>query len=61
MIAAMNELDDAWGRCVSARTESAQNDLSDAINRIQDAFSAMIVEAETDLANADKPMIELTA
>jgi hypothetical protein len=58
MIAAMIELDDAWGTCVSARTERAQSDLQDAITRVQDAFSAMIVEVETDLANADLPMIE---
>ena len=58
MVSAMIELDDAWSRCVSTHTESAQGDLEDAITRVQDAFSAMIVEAETDLANADKPMIE---
>ena len=59
MIAAMNELDDAWGRCTLTRSERAQADLEDAITRVQDAFSAMIVAAETDLANASKPMIEV--
>jgi hypothetical protein len=60
MIAAMIEIDRAWSACVLTRSESAQADLEDALNSIQDAFSAMIVAAETDLANADKP-IELTA
>ena len=59
MITAMIELDRAWSLCVLTRSESAQDDLEDALNSIQDAFSAMIVAAETDLANADKPMIEV--
>ena len=56
MITAMIELDSAWSRCVEYRTASAQTDFEDALNSIQDAFSAMIVAAETDLANADKPI-----
>jgi hypothetical protein len=59
MITAMIELDRAWSVCVLTRSDRAQDDLEDALNSIQDAFSAMIVAAETDLANADKPMIEV--
>ena len=60
MIAAMIELNDAWGRCVLTRSDRAQGDLQDAITRVQDACQAMLDAANTDLANADKP-IELTA
>ena len=58
MITAMIELDRAWSLCVLTGSDRAQDDLEDALNSIHDAFSAMIVAAETELANADKPMIE---
>ena len=56
MITAMIELDRAWSLCSLTRSDRAQSDLEDAITQVQDAFSAMIVAAETDLANADKPI-----
>jgi hypothetical protein len=59
MIAAMIELNNAWGHCVLTHSERAQGDLQDAITRVQDACQAMLDAANTDLANADKPMIEV--
>jgi hypothetical protein len=60
MIAAMIELDDAWGHCVSYGSDRNIGDLQDAITRVQDACQAMLDAANTDLENAGKP-IELTA
>jgi hypothetical protein len=59
MITAMIELDRAWSACVLTRTESAQDDLEDAMTQVQDACQAMLDAAKVDLANADKPMIEV--
>ena len=59
MIAAMIELNDAWSICVLTRSDRAQSDLEDAITQVQDACQTMLDAAKVDLANADKPMIEV--
>ena len=59
MITAMIELDRAWSAWVLTRTEGAQTDLEDAMAQVQDACQAMLDAAKVDLANADKPMIEV--